>query len=53
MTARSTATLDPSLGIDEIGLPDQIAKDLFKPFVIQKMVRLGYKATEALDNVKD
>jgi len=53
LSARSTATLDPSLGIDEVGIPDEMAKVLFKPFVIQKMVKSGYKAMEALQHVKD
>ena len=53
MTARSTATLDPSLGIDEIGLPDEMSKVIFRPFVIRKMVSMGYKAADAVKNVKD
>jgi DNA-directed RNA polymerase subunit beta' len=52
LSARSTITVEPSLGIDQVGLPDVMLKDLFKPFVMREIVRQGYKPTEALEQIK-
>lgn len=48
ISARSTITLEPSLGIDEVGLPDTIAKVIYKPFIIKKLIEMGSPASEAL-----
>jgi len=52
LSARSTITVEPSLGIDQVGLPDIMLKDLFKPFIMRELVRQGYKPTEALEQIK-
>ncbi|MBC8551994.1 MAG: hypothetical protein H8D23_20300 [Candidatus Brocadiales bacterium] len=53
MSARSTVGLDPSLGIDEVGLPDDMVKKLFKPFVMKKLVQSGIGAVEATKQIRD
>ena len=53
LSARSTITLDPSLGIDEVGVPDSIAKVIYKPFVVQHLVRRGLDPADAIKHVKD
>jgi len=53
LSARSTVGLDPSLGIDEVGLPEDMTKKLFKPFVIRELVMTGMKAVEAAKAVRD
>jgi DNA-directed RNA polymerase subunit beta' len=41
MTMRGTITPEPGLGLDNVGLPEKKALDLFRPFVIKKMVDSG------------
>jgi len=41
MSMRSTITPDPGMGIDNVGLPEEKALTLFRPFVTKKMVDLG------------
>jgi intein/homing endonuclease len=53
MSARSTVGLDPSLGIDEAGLPDDMVKNLYKPFIIKHLIQSGLKATQAVKEVRD
>ena len=53
MSARSTVGLDPSLGIDEVGLPEDMIRKLFKPFVIRELIMTGTKAVEAAKAVQD
>lgn len=51
MTMRSTIVPEPSLGLDQVGIPKGAALDLFRPFVIQKLVQMGAAPT-ALDAPK-
>lgn len=48
LTMRSTIVPEPSLGLDEVGIPKQYAASLFKPFVVKKMQQMGY-AKHALE----
>lgn len=41
LTMRSTIIPEPSLGLDEVGLPKDKALQLFKPFVVRKLVEMG------------
>lgn len=51
LTMRSTIVPEPALGLDEVGIPRHAALDLFRPFVVQKLVHMGAAAT-ALDAPK-
>ena len=53
MSARSTIGLEPSLGIDEVGLPEDMLKKLYKPFVMRKLVQGGIPATQAIKEIKN
>lgn len=53
LSARSTITVDPSLGLDQIGVPFEIAYKVYKPYVIRDMKEMGLKATEALKNYQE
>ena len=44
-------TPNPSLNLDEVGLPEKLAWDLYEPFVIREMVRNGSPATYAAESV--
>lgn len=41
MSMRSTIVPNPSLGLDEVGLPREKALTLYKPFVVRKLVEMG------------
>jgi len=45
LTMRSTIVPEPSLGLDEVGLPRHAALDLFRPFVVKKLKDLGHAPT--------
>lgn len=47
LTGRSTIILNPNLGGDELGIPQDMATDLFKPKIMAKMVEWGYTPLEA------
>lgn len=40
LTGRSTITVDPDLGVDEVGIPELMAWKIMKPFGIAEMRRL-------------
>ena len=52
LSARTTITVEPSLGLDEVGMPDAALKNIFKPFIIREIVGQGYKPVQALEEVK-
>ncbi len=41
LTMRSTIVPEPALGLDEVGIPKHAALDLYRPFVIRKLVDMG------------
>lgn len=51
LTMRSTIVPEPALGLDEVGIPRHAALDLFRPFVVHKLVHMGAAPT-ALDAPK-
>jgi DNA-directed RNA polymerase subunit beta' len=53
LSARSTITVEPDLGIDEVGIPKNMAKTIFQPFIIKELVRQGMRAGKALQEVND
>lgn len=53
LVGRSTIILNPQLGGDEIGIPKDMAGQMFQPFIMQKMVSWGYKPLEAQKHIKD
>jgi DNA-directed RNA polymerase subunit beta' len=53
MTMRSVITVDPSLGIDELGLPREQLWILFRPFIIRELIRRGYNILDAQQAVSD
>lgn len=47
LSGGTVITPDPSLGVDEVGLPEKMAWSIFKPFVIRNLVRSGFTPLEA------
>ena len=50
---RSTITVNPELGIDEIELPEEMAFTMYAPYVQRRLKQLGMTDSEALKQTKD
>lgn len=54
VSARGTIVPDTTMGIDEIGIPEEMAWESYSPFIIKRLVtKKGYKALDARQMVKD
>lgn len=53
LSGRSTITPEPSLGLDEVGIPEGIAKKVYKPFMVRKLKERGLPASKALKEVNE
>lgn len=53
MSGRSTISFDSELGLDEAGIPYDMAKEIFHKFVMKDLVSKGYAATKALEHIKN
>jgi DNA-directed RNA polymerase subunit beta' len=53
LSARSTVTVEPSIGMDQIGLPEPMLRSIMKPFVIRELVRQGNKPIDAIKQYRD
>lgn len=54
LAARGVIVPDPTLGIDEVAIPKKMAKQLFKPFTMNKLIkRFGLSAVEAHKKMKE
>lgn len=49
LSGRSTAIPNPKLGLDEMGIPQEMGMMIYKPFIVRRLVSMGFKPTEALD----
>ena len=52
-SGRGVAGLDPTLGIDEVGIPKKMAWKLYAPYVQHRLVRGGMAPAAALQAVAD
>jgi hypothetical protein len=50
---RGVITPNPSLGMDQVGLPEDKAWVLFRPFVVRNLVRRGLGAMEAARHIEN
>lgn len=50
---RGTIGVDPDLGMDEIGIPDEMAWKLYAPFIQRRLVRAGMSPEQAVKQIKD
>jgi len=53
LTGRGTVAPDPSLGMDEIGMPEEMAWGMYSPFVVKNLVKRGFKALDAKKALED
>lgn len=52
LAARSTIIPDPDLTVDEVGIPLPIAKNIYRPFVVRNLTRMGHGALQAQEMLK-
>jgi DNA-directed RNA polymerase subunit beta' len=50
---RSVTIADPNLDMDEIGIPEKVAWEMYKPYVTRGLVRQGYPAATAIKMIAD
>jgi len=53
LVGRSTIILNPELGGDEIGIPKEMATKIFQPFIMKKLIGLGYTPLEAKKQIEE
>jgi len=53
LSGRAAIIGDPTLGMDEVGLPEDMAWVVFKPFIVQKLVARGMAPLEAERHITD
>jgi len=52
VSGRSTITLGPDLDVDQVGLPEEMAWTLFRPFAVRELVQAGHKQADALKEME-
>jgi DNA-directed RNA polymerase beta subunit len=53
LVGRSVIVPDPGLDMDQVGLPETRAWDVYRPFVVRRLRRRGMPAADALRAVED
>jgi DNA-directed RNA polymerase beta subunit len=53
LAGRGTIVPDTTLGMDEVGLPENMIWTMYKPFLITRLVQQGYPALQAKQMVDD
>lgn len=53
LVGRAVIVPDPNLDMDQVGLPEEKAWKLFKPFVMRRLVRRGYMADKAITAIEE
>lgn len=51
-SARAVIIPDPKLKIDEAGIPEELAWEIFEPFVTRKLTERGYMALDAKEMIE-
>ena len=52
LVGRGTIIPEPTLGIDEAAIPKEMAWGLYSPFIIKELIKNGYSALQAKEEVK-
>ena len=53
LSGRGTIVPDLTLGMDEIGIPEDALWDMYRPFIMKGLVLRGYQATDAKKMIDD
>lgn len=52
LSARATIAPDHTLGMDEVGMPEDMAWKTYEPFLVKRLIQQGSSAIEARNSVK-
>ena len=53
LTGRATISPDTSLGLDEVGLPEKAAWEMYKPFIVRRLSQMGYSPLNAQQAIEE
>lgn len=53
LVGRGTIIPEPKLGVDQVGLPEEMAWTIFQPFLMRELTRQGYKPVDADKQIED
>ena len=53
LTGRATISPDTTLGLDEIGLPEETAWRMYSPFVMRRLAQIGYTPLQAREAIEE
>jgi DNA-directed RNA polymerase subunit beta' len=53
LTGRATAVLNNNLNMDQLAIPEKIAKVIYKPFAIKELINNGYTHKEATEHIDE
>jgi DNA-directed RNA polymerase subunit beta' len=51
LTGRSVITPDQTLGLDQLGLPKDIAYEIYRPFAVSELTKMGYTPLAAREEL--
>lgn len=51
LTGRGTVAPDPNLGMNEVGLPEEMMWGMYSPFLVKNLVKRGYQSIQAKEMV--
>ncbi len=53
LAGRATIAPDTTLGLDEVGMPEDMAWSMYKPFILRGLVQRGHEMTLAKELIED
>jgi DNA-directed RNA polymerase beta' subunit len=53
LTGRGTIAPDETLGLDEVGIPEEMAWEMYTPFILRQFTQKGYSARDAKTEVEE
>jgi DNA-directed RNA polymerase subunit beta' len=53
LSMRGTIIPEPSMSLDEVGIPRKAAQELYKPFIMSRLIRSGISPAQALKEIKN
>lgn len=52
LVGRATIIPNPNLHLDEVAIPEDSAWEVYKPFIVRRLIRGGYSPSQAIDAVE-
>ena len=51
LVGRATIIPNPNLGLDEVAIPEKMAWEIYRPYIVRRLVKKGYERTDAVKKV--